>query len=343
MGMKKFKMLNYICASCELSSKEKLVAQYFIYKSNKSGECYPAVNSIARNCGVSERTIQRATKKLQQEGFITIEHRYVEGKQTSNLYKINMLLIEEIEREKECESEEKSNNIKAEANPFVSEINLEDVISLGSNIDSEYLKQIYSDTEYNTELRVDDNNESVDLNEVNDSVTMIEYDYDLLDSSITTITTIDSQDDSIEISHNDAVEDNILIDQDTRISDYIEKGKESNNYEEKTFSLWRKEYLLSNRLNLNCRAMETERFTVNQTSTYIDKIKINKVVIGVKKIAWDKIVMKYVHNKKEKLATIKLDRDQVNVFWKCYIKYGDLENDINLFKSKQERQICNRI
>lgn len=89
MAMKKFKMLNLICESCTLTSKEKLVAQYFVYKSNQSGECYPSVNTIAKHCGVSDRTVQRATKKLQEKNFITIEKRTYRGRQSSNEYKLN--------------------------------------------------------------------------------------------------------------------------------------------------------------------------------------------------------------------------------------------------------------
>ncbi len=95
MAVKKFKMLNLICESCTLTSKEKLVAQYFVYKSNKTGECYPSVETIARHCGVSERTVQRATKKLQEKDYITIEKRYYKGRQSSNEYRLNTMLIEE--------------------------------------------------------------------------------------------------------------------------------------------------------------------------------------------------------------------------------------------------------
>lgn len=94
MAMKKFKMLNLICESCTLTSKEKLVAQYFVYKSNKKGECYPSVETIASHCGVSERTVQRATKKLKEKDYISIEVRYYKGRQSSNEYRLNAMLID---------------------------------------------------------------------------------------------------------------------------------------------------------------------------------------------------------------------------------------------------------
>ena len=95
MQMNKFELLNIIHSTCELTSKEVLVAQYFVYKSNKQGECYPSVETIAAHCGVSERTVQRATKKLQEKNYITIEKRYVNGKQSSNMYQINASLLQE--------------------------------------------------------------------------------------------------------------------------------------------------------------------------------------------------------------------------------------------------------
>ena len=85
---KKFEILNTIYKNCSLSSKEILVAQYFIYRSNTQGICYPAVETIAEECGVSKRTVQRATKKLQERGYIIISKRTIKGKQSSNLYQI---------------------------------------------------------------------------------------------------------------------------------------------------------------------------------------------------------------------------------------------------------------
>lgn len=103
--MKKFEMLNLICKDCELTAKEKLVAQYFVYKSNSTGACYPCVATIAEECGVSRRTVQRATKKLCEIGYIIIEKRFKFGRQESNLYSFNTLLLSEIQHEKEVEQD----------------------------------------------------------------------------------------------------------------------------------------------------------------------------------------------------------------------------------------------
>jgi DNA-binding transcriptional regulator YhcF (GntR family) len=93
--MKKFEMLKIIYDSCSLTSKEVLVAQYFIYRSDKKGSCYPSVNTIAKECSVSERTVQRATGKLREKGFLNIEKRTVKGRQTSNEYQITACILED--------------------------------------------------------------------------------------------------------------------------------------------------------------------------------------------------------------------------------------------------------
>ncbi|BCJ93573.1 hypothetical protein acsn021_11420 [Anaerocolumna cellulosilytica] len=125
MAMKKFKMLNLICESCALSSKEKLVAHYFVYKSNRIGECYPAVGTIAKHCGVSERTVQRATKKLQEQDYITIEKRYFKGRQSSNEYKLNTLLLD-VEQAENLQKESMDTN--ADANNTMETVFLEELL-----------------------------------------------------------------------------------------------------------------------------------------------------------------------------------------------------------------------
>lgn len=167
--MKKFKMLNLICDSCELTSKEKLVAHYFIYKSNKKGECYPAVSTIASKCGVSERTIQRATKKLEEEGFITIIKRFFNGKQSSNEYKLNTLLIDELERNKDIENEMKQvssqdDRVDIEI-PFINFVDELSNVEENNNVDTPEIMQ----------SRIN----KIDVN-------YFEYDYDELDDLITT-------------------------------------------------------------------------------------------------------------------------------------------------------------
>lgn len=159
--MKKFEMLNIICQDCELTAKEKLVAQYFVYKSNKSGACYPCVDKIAEQCSVSRRTVQRATKKLAEKSYIIIEKRFKFGKQTSNLYSFNILLLEEIEREKEKIQEEDKAEDKA-MEPTIKVVDLEELLAIQEQ-----------------ETIVDEETEEIDLDDLvaaNDSVWEDAYD-----------------------------------------------------------------------------------------------------------------------------------------------------------------------
>ncbi|SES65533.1 helix-turn-helix domain-containing protein [[Clostridium] polysaccharolyticum] len=147
--MRKFEMLNVICKDCELTAKEKLVAQYFVYKSNKSGACYPCVNKIAEDCSVSRRTVQRATKKLAEKEYIIKEERFKFGKQTSNLYTFNTLLFENImQREKEIELE--SRQEKANSTVVAMEvIELEELLNIE-----------------NTDTIIEADQESIDLDDL---------------------------------------------------------------------------------------------------------------------------------------------------------------------------------
>ena len=131
MLMKKFEMLNVICQDCELTAKEKLVAQYFVYKSNKSGSCYPCVDKIAEDCSVSRRTVQRATKKLVEKEYIIKEKRFKFNKQTSNLYSFNILLLEQMQREKEILQEGDNKVEKADSTVLTMEvIELEELLNM---------------------------------------------------------------------------------------------------------------------------------------------------------------------------------------------------------------------
>lgn len=90
--MDKAKVLNRVYAS-SLPSRAKTVMFYLVNRSNKELTCFPAIPTIARETGLSERTVQRALKELCEEGYVEKSPRYREnGGQSSNLY---ILLIED--------------------------------------------------------------------------------------------------------------------------------------------------------------------------------------------------------------------------------------------------------
>jgi predicted transcriptional regulator len=88
----KAKVLNRVYAS-SLPSRAKTVMFYLVNRSNKELTCFPAIPTIAKETGLSERTVQRALKELCEEGYIKKTSRYREnGGQSSNLY---ILIVKE--------------------------------------------------------------------------------------------------------------------------------------------------------------------------------------------------------------------------------------------------------
>lgn len=74
-----------------LPSRAKQIMFYFINRANAEGTCFPSLRTIACDCGVSERTIQRTMKVLLEERFVIKENRYRDnGGQSSNLYKLQI-------------------------------------------------------------------------------------------------------------------------------------------------------------------------------------------------------------------------------------------------------------
>lgn len=85
----KGKMIETIYAAC-LSKRATLVIFYLINRANQELTCFPSVGTIARECNISTRTVQRALNDLEEAGFLERESRFHErGGQKSNLYKIS--------------------------------------------------------------------------------------------------------------------------------------------------------------------------------------------------------------------------------------------------------------
>ena len=78
--------------SLELTQRATLVAFYLINRADSEGTCFPGVKTIAKECNISTRTVQRALKDLEKEGFLVRESRFhVQGGQRSNLYYLQVL------------------------------------------------------------------------------------------------------------------------------------------------------------------------------------------------------------------------------------------------------------
>ncbi|WP_053956323.1 helix-turn-helix domain-containing protein [Inediibacterium massiliense] len=76
----------------DLPPRAKTVYMYLKDRSNKDGECWPAVKTIAKDTSLSISTVKRAIADLIRYGLLIKEYRYREnGSHTSNRYFIKEL------------------------------------------------------------------------------------------------------------------------------------------------------------------------------------------------------------------------------------------------------------
>lgn len=89
----KGKMIEAIYAA-SLTKRATLVIFYLINRANKELTCFPSVGTIARECNISTRTVQRALNDLEEAGFLERESRFhSQGGQRSSLYRINEQMV----------------------------------------------------------------------------------------------------------------------------------------------------------------------------------------------------------------------------------------------------------
>ena len=80
----------------KISPRAKLVLAYLSRVSNKQGQCWPAVPTIAEKCGCCENSARKALKELEAAGFISVTARDLPTKQgrlrhTSHIYTLLFL------------------------------------------------------------------------------------------------------------------------------------------------------------------------------------------------------------------------------------------------------------
>ena len=84
--------------SSELTQRATLVAFYLINRADSEGTCFPGIKTIARECNISTRTVQRALNDLEEVGFLVRESRFhVQGGQRSNLYYLQTFQEEQVD------------------------------------------------------------------------------------------------------------------------------------------------------------------------------------------------------------------------------------------------------
>ena len=71
----------------ELPPRAKALYMYLKDRSNRDGECWPAIKTIAKHTSMSESTVKRAIADLVSYGSLIKENRYREnGSLSSNKY-----------------------------------------------------------------------------------------------------------------------------------------------------------------------------------------------------------------------------------------------------------------
>ena len=84
--MTKTEMLNRLY-QVKVSIRATLVLNYLINRANAELTCFPAIKTIAKDCNMSARTVQRALNDLLEAGLIEKDSRFRDnGGQSSNLY-----------------------------------------------------------------------------------------------------------------------------------------------------------------------------------------------------------------------------------------------------------------
>ena len=80
---------SFIYAEEHLSHREKAVYIYLRDRADASGVCWPGIKTIARELGLSPRTVQRALADLERRQLIEKRNRRrSNGSLTSNLYRL---------------------------------------------------------------------------------------------------------------------------------------------------------------------------------------------------------------------------------------------------------------
>ncbi len=96
----------------DLKPRARLVLHCLALHSNKEGQCFPSIKTIAKECGYSVNTIKRALDDLVEAGFVVKEARFdterKHGGQTSNLYTLNIVQSKDNQNEEPVMAEKQA-------------------------------------------------------------------------------------------------------------------------------------------------------------------------------------------------------------------------------------------
>lgn len=76
--------------STDLSHRAKAVYMYLKDRSNSQGSCFPSMQTIAKDLGLSKSTVKRAIGDLKRSGFLKTEQRYRDnGGKSTLMFRLN--------------------------------------------------------------------------------------------------------------------------------------------------------------------------------------------------------------------------------------------------------------
>lgn len=73
-----------------LKPQEQALFMWLCHYANTTGECFPSYETLAADCGTSKRTVMRSMDQLVHLGFVKKIEQYVEGRQTTNVYYVQI-------------------------------------------------------------------------------------------------------------------------------------------------------------------------------------------------------------------------------------------------------------
>lgn len=77
---------NYILETNQLIGMEQIIYIHLKKYANNNGECFPGVETMAKNLGCTPNTVRKYLRSLKTKGYINIEYRFDSNGQKSNLY-----------------------------------------------------------------------------------------------------------------------------------------------------------------------------------------------------------------------------------------------------------------
>jgi DNA-binding transcriptional regulator YhcF (GntR family) len=114
--------------SLELTQRATLVAFYLINRADSEGTCFPGVKTIAKECNISTRTVQRALNDLEEAGFLVRESRFhVQGGQRSNLFYLRNFQEEQVEAQSDINQKDEDSNESDASNAEANNLNVKDL------------------------------------------------------------------------------------------------------------------------------------------------------------------------------------------------------------------------